>query len=44
MGSVDIDNRNAMNFYFIFNQDIERGDRFFKCDLTFQGSHPIPAL
>jgi len=26
--SVDIDNRNTVNFYFIFNQDIVKGDGF----------------
>ena len=28
LGSVDIDNRNAVKFCFIFNQDIVRGDGF----------------
>jgi hypothetical protein len=39
-----MNNRNAINIYLIFNQDIERGDRFFMYDLMFQGSHLILAL
>jgi hypothetical protein len=34
LGSVDIDDKNTRNFYFIFNWDIDRGDRFTVVELV----------